>query len=550
MVIVEIAANNDRSFWSDTQKRPLRTAISWGFFYFMKLNTEQENCRSNLLDFIQSAQNGFFLIDGEGGTGKTTVVTSIIKDPKEILFLGATNKVCNNLKQSLKKNGVDLIDMLDIKVKTIARFLNFNMKKDEYNNNVITMRMPDIDSIPKIIVIDEVSMLSQEQVSWILKLRQIRKVILIGDKMQIPPIEDKYRENGFLISYIYKYIDYNFTLTLQNRQSSESNLYASISDFRKSMSIYINYKDFAIKYVDNKDIFLCGMYSEELKYHLQNEKYTAIAYKNNTVTSFAWLMNGYKNPNQLHEGDVVYFKSLYRDNEITFYTSEQVEILEISEGYKTVFFPDNDYIEIPILEAKIKVSEGIVQKINISKGYKKTMEKLYSKFYYKRSKLKNAKEKAEINTFYNDVRLSLAELAKPYSITCHKAQGSSYDNIIIPIFDFVSNREYKDSNQLFYVAMSRAKKKIIFVTHEPNYNELSNRVEFTQEERHEIASKFEFLCQGTLSYNKKCEKEFNNVREFDLDHILPLKNGGKNTINNLQILCKQCHKNKTYERFI
>lgn len=534
-------------FWSDTQKRPLRTAISWGFFYYMKLNTEQEICKTKLLEFIQSERTGFFLIDGEGGTGKTTVVTSIINDPKEIIFLGATNKVCNNLKLSLDKNGVDT---LDIKVKTIARFLNFNIKKDHKNLPVISMRMPDIDSIPKIVVIDEVSMLNEDQVIWILKLRNIRKVILIGDKMQIPPIGDTYRENGFLISYIYKYIDYNFTLTIQNRQSYKSNLYDSISQFRKYMSTCINYYKFANKFIDNKDIFICGMYSQELKHHLQNEKFTVVTRTNNTVASFAWLMNGYKNPNELHNGDDVYFNELYRDNENTFYTSEKAKILEIEDGYKTVFFPDNEYFKIPVFEVKIKVSNDIICKVNVTKGYKKTLKKLYDKRNSKVNKCKTNKEKAEIYTFYNDVKVSLAKFSKPYSITCHKSQGSSYDNVIIPIFDFKSDYKYKDSNQLFYVAISRAKKKIIFVTHEPNYNDLSNRVKFTQEERHEIATKFEFLCQGLNANNKKCEKEFNNVREFDLDHVVALKHGGKNTINNLQILCKECHKNKTYERFI
>jgi len=40
-------------------------------------------------------------------------------------------------------------------------------------------------------------------------------------------------------------------------------------------------------------------------------------------------------------------------------------------------------------------------------------------------------------------------------------------------------------------------------------------------------------------------------REFDIDHIKPIANGGKNSVDNLQPLCKKCHKKKTaYETYL
>ena len=39
-------------------------------------------------------------------------------------------------------------------------------------------------------------------------------------------------------------------------------------------------------------------------------------------------------------------------------------------------------------------------------------------------------------------------------------------------------------------------------------------------------------------------------REFDIDHKIPLASGGKNSIENLQPLCKSCHTKKSnYEKF-
>ena len=88
-----------------------------------------------------------------------------------------------------------------------------------------------------------------------------------------------------------------------------------------------------------------------------------------------------------------------------------------------------------------------------------------------------------------------------------------------------------------YVALSRAKSKIIFLDKSDNFKDNSNRYSFSEFEKNAICSAKDYKC---------CECRTNLLdRGFDIDHKLPLANGGKNTIENLQALCKKCHKNKT-----
>jgi hypothetical protein len=517
------------------------------------LNTEQLSCSHRIKDFIYGDDFGFFLIDGAGGTGKTTVVTSLMDNPDDFLFLGATNKVCANIKQSLQNNG---IDTLGVKVKTIARFLSWRKTKDHENKDVITMRLPDIDTIPKIIVIDEVSMLTQEQVEWILKLRCIRKIILIGDKMQIPPIEEiKYRKNGFHVSRIFEHIDYSFTLTIQNRQNEGSNLFNAINAFRNNMHHLITFKSFAEKYNNGLDVLIMDLYSKEFREFTKENRCTSVCYKNATVNSHLWVLNGYKNPKILKAGDDVYFEEYYKNGENVFYTSESCKILEIEDAKKKVNFPNGDIVEMPILKANIIFDTGEPYTIEISKSYNESIKRIYGKVYYLAQKETNKKKKAELYTFYQDYKTSLASLSKPYAITAHKAQGSTYDNVIIPLYDFRNSLNHEDCNQLFYVAISRAKNKIIFVTSPSNFVENSKRVNFTQEERHQIATKTNFKCSTITGFDIKnnpihCEAFFEDVRNFEIHHIIPLSKGGTNKFDNLQILCKQCHKDKHNERSI
>jgi len=42
-----------------------------------------------------------------------------------------------------------------------------------------------------------------------------------------------------------------------------------------------------------------------------------------------------------------------------------------------------------------------------------------------------------------------------------------------------------------------------------------------------------------------CSQKIDAGKAWDIDHILPLSLGGTNEPNNLQILCKPCHRSKT-----
>jgi 5-methylcytosine-specific restriction protein A len=63
------------------------------------------------------------------------------------------------------------------------------------------------------------------------------------------------------------------------------------------------------------------------------------------------------------------------------------------------------------------------------------------------------------------------------------------------------------------------------------------RPRFTREERQMIYDNFDGTC---CNCNYKIAMD-----EMDIDHIMPLAEGGDNEYSNLQVLCKMCHKDKT-----
>jgi len=533
-----------------------------------ELNTEQIQLKTILLDWIKNNDTGYYGVLGAGGTGKTTVVCNVLADIKEsVIFLGATNKVVTVLKESLISNGVD-----NPTTKTIDSFLGFRIVKDHENKNTITYRLPSAKQIPDIIVIDEVSMITFQKIEQIEKLATKCKIILLGDYLQLPPIEEEKSNvvrnpDGFLISRVFtKLLDTNsFTLTIQNRQRLDSEMGQLIANFRNFMDKKIDPKLLANKKNNNVDILFFKTKDKSLKDYIKENDAVAVCFKNLTVLSLNWLIGSTKSMrkdyrlNEINVGDKLMFDQFYiheeKQRKTQFYTSNIVKVKGIETNCEEKF------------KIKSTITKNIIyNKITVVDEYSHESEIRYihgglygqngggvsSSVYGQRTTyLKHIKEGKnveenkkflkDLNTRFSDYQNSFAKLKRPYAITCHKAQGSTYKNVIIPVYDFYS-LNYKDANQLLYVAMSRAKEKIIFIDKSEQFDDTSKRHSFSEFEKQSICSVYNYKCNV-------CRTDLVE-REFDIDHKIPIASGGKNSIENLQPLCKSCHKKKTaFEKY-
>lgn len=530
-----------------------------------EFNHEQKALESILLNWLDKNNNGYFGVLGAGGTGKTTVVCSVISRYKQkVVFLGATNKVVTVLKDSLAKNG-----MRNPTCKTIDSFLGFRIKKDHENKSTITYRLPSVKSLPDLIVIDEVSMITFQKIEQIEKLGIHCKIILLGDYLQLPPIEED-RENivrneeGFQISKVFTKLspENSFTLTIQNRQKDGTELSNLIAGFRKFMHTKMNPKAIAEKKKNDIDIMYFKTNDKSLKEYITGNDAVAVCFKNLTVLSLNWLIGSTKSMrkdyrlNEINIGDKLMFDQFYSDEETSFYTSNIISVQNIETNIEEKFRIKDKIIKTIIYNRITVIDEyNEVSDIRYIYGglYGQNGGGVSSSVYGQRKtylehirKGKNVEENKsylkDLNTRFSDYQNSFAKLKRPYAITCHKAQGSTYNNVIIPVYDFYS-LNYKDANQLLYVAMSRAKEKIIFVDKDDQFNDNSKRYSFSEFEKQSICSACNYKCSN-------CNTDLVE-REFDIDHKIPIANGGKNSVENLQALCKTCHKRKTsYESYL
>jgi hypothetical protein len=530
----------------------------------MELNIEQKQAKEKIISFLNSDKTGYFGVYGAGGTGKTFLIANIVNEYNHgVTFLGATNKVKNVLKESLKNSGYKK----QANIKTIDSFLKFKIEKDHENKPTVTYKFPSPSEIPSLIVIDEISLISFQKFCLIERLKDKCKFILLGDYLQLPPIEEDYNNivrnaEGFQVSKIFTSIplENTFTLTIQNRQKTDSDLGKMIIGFRNNMHLKIPPKLLASKKSNNKDILFYDINDKELKEVIKNNECTAVCFKNLSVLSFNWLIGSTKSMrkdyrlNENNINDTLMFDQFYihkKNNvETKYYTSNIIKIVDIEKNIEEKFIVKDKIVKtITYNKLHIIDSDGSNAIIRYIHGglYGMNGGGLSSSVYGQRKtylehikKGKNVNENKnylkDLNNRFSDYQNSFAKLKKPYAITCHKAQGSTYNTVIIPVYDYFM-LNHKDANQLLYVALSRAKEKIIFVDKKNQFDETTKRKLFSEFEKNSIASNNDYKCNN-------CRKTLVD-REFECDHIIPLANGGKNTVENLQALCKNCHKNKT-----
>lgn len=110
-------------------------------------------------------------------------------------------------------------------------------------------------------------------------------------------------------------------------------------------------------------------------------------------------------------------------------------------------------------------------------------------------------------------------------------------------YDVETGTNYKDvkalCDQLKIKFNNQTISSIVLECEKKFYKLKSERIELTKEEKTEMLEENEHKCN-------KCEQTLKK-NKYHFDHIIPLASGGSNDIDNIQILCIECHHNKTRE---
>jgi len=367
--------------------------------------TYNEDQKQAIRNFFQ---NNVSIITGGPGTGKTTIVKTMVNIFKtyfpynNLIVVAPTGRAAKRINE-----------ICECEAKTIHSLLKWNL---ETNTFIFDLDNPIIYDT---IIIDEFSMVDNNLFACLLKAcARVKKICIIGDENQLPSIRPGYVLNDLLKSNMFV----SCKLTSNYRQSSGNDIIELAKDIIDDCVEFNKYsKDINLIDLKKQSFDIVSAIKEDLNngYTLDDIQVLAPMYKgefgidnlNNTL-QFAF------NPKSISKNEKVYGKYTFREND---------KVLQLKNR------PVDD-----VFNGDIGIIEDIDEK---EKSILVNYQGIY--VFYKYEEL---------------IDLSLA-----YAMSVHKSQGSEYK---IVYFILSRSNMHMLNKKLIYTAISRAKIKLNIICNE------------------------------------------------------------------------------------
>ncbi len=389
---------------------------------------------------VQSIINGVTVVTGGPGTGKTTIILSIIEIfenmNKKVLLCAPTGRAAKRITESTGREAKTIHRMLEYTYGEIDSNLSFN--KNE--NSPL-----DCD----VVIVDEMSMVDILLMNNLVKaVKKETRLVLVGDVDQLPSVG----AGNVLLDVINSNTIKTIRLDTIFRQSAGSMIVQNAHLINKgSMPIYNKQNtDFFFMREDEDDIvdIIVDLYTNRLpsKYNLDPIKDIQVLspMKKGTagVIDLNLKLQAAINPPAKHKKEKMFGKYTFRVGD---------KVMQIKNNYQTQW-------SVEANSGKVITGEGIY---NGDIGFITFIDEIEQEVY-----VIFDEEKEVIYPFSQ-----LDELILAYATTVHKSQGSEFPVVIMPI---VWGPPMLLTRNLFYTAITRAKQLVVLVGIEKYMQDMIN----------------------------------------------------------------------------
>lgn len=443
------------------------------------LTEHQLEVMNQIIEAINNRERKIILA-GSAGVGKTFLVTYLInhlyqntKRGNLAYITAPTNRAVSVLKdKSIRSGGYEW-------------WMQFStVHKALYMKRVIVEKTGEIffkpDYKPRgespfkdafVIIIDEASMLNSEILFYLEEPQYAHiPMIFLGDNKQLNPVNEqdspifnRPKLEGQMVSLkiddkskehvVPKYVQ--FSLTKIIRQAEGNPIIRLSNNLHEIGLMEAKVNEDGTGYTYSSD------YDDAVKQVANNEEYRYLAWTNDEVKKFNLKAREvlYFNPNKIEKGETIIFSAPYDGLNNSYSNNDEVKIenLRIIDGEFTAlskFKPDGDDDFITIRE---KLTYYLVN--NDIKIIHESSENDLKNIL---SRLRNLTKIGLTWKAYYDFSEEFAYFGYRYATTVHKAQGGTFEKVFINMKDLNKNRNIPEKKRLWYTAVTRASKNIVF----------------------------------------------------------------------------------------
>jgi len=464
---------NSSSFYSLLQKKfPFQLTYNQDIFF------------QKIAIFLTDTHNDtIFVLKGYAGTGKTTVISTIVNSlldiNKKYVLLAPTGRAAKVISNYSNKPAFTIHKKIYFPKKNSGGGVSFTLQQNKHKNTIFIVdeasMISDVNSDSKLY---ENGSLLDDLISYVYSGTNC-KMILLGDTAQLPPVNLDISPAldvhtlGMNYNKEVEYIELDEVM----RQEENSGILHNATELRELLKdsfiseFKFNVRKFKdiVRLVDGYDI----------------QDAINSAYSNYSIEDTAFIVRSNKRANQYNEqirtkildkeselstGDFLmvvknnYFWLKDSDEAGFIANGDIIEVLEmfgIKELYgfkfakvkiRMIDYPDQKPFETVLLMDTIKSESPSLTFEESNRLYQEVM-KDYENETTKYKKFQKVKE----NEYFNALQVKFS-----YAITCHKSQGGQWNTVFIEQ-PYLPNGIDRDYIRWLYTAMTRAKNKLYLI---------------------------------------------------------------------------------------
>ncbi len=374
----------------------------------------------------ESAMHGVFLLTGGPGTGKTTTINALIayyeREGMDILLAAPTGRAARRMTEAT-----------GFEAKTIHRLLELNGSLEEEGKHASFARKEDNPLEADVVIIDEMSMVDLFLFQALLKaVIPGTKLILVGDMNQLPSVGPGQVLRDLIASEVYAAV----RLETIFRQATDSDIVVNAHRIHQGKTIHLDNKSKDFFFLERKDVnviykHMIQLIRDKLPGYcqispLEIQVLTPMRKGSLGVEALNRILQEYLNPPDPQKEELEYADTVFRTGD---------KVMQIKNNYQLEWEIVSKY--------NIPIDKGI----GIFNGDTGVIRQIYP-------------DNQMLSVEFDDGRRVdytyslLEELELAYAVTIHKAQGSEYPAVLMPLMQ--GPRQLYNRN-LLYTGVTRAK---------------------------------------------------------------------------------------------